>query len=127
MSRSSRSQIKHGWGAESLPHPTRPLLRFRRSGSRSRLDRIDRHPLPILVLELEADHAVDQGKEGIVIGAAHVLAGMEFGAALANQDAARGHDLPAVALHAEVLRVAVAAVAARANALLVCHLRLSRA
>src|SRR6266542_1493330 len=127
MSGSSVPQIKHVWGAESVPHPTRPLLKFRRSGSYSRLDRIDRHPLPVLVLELEADHAVDQGKQGIVVGAAHVLPGMKLGAALAHQDAARRDHLAAVALDAEILGVAVAAVAARADALLVCHRFLSRA
>src|SRR5262249_48910483 len=52
---------------------------------------------------------------------AHVDAGLEAGASLAHDDAARRHELPAEALHAEPLRIRVPAVAGTADALLICH------
>src|SRR5262249_48328138 len=45
----------------------------------------------------------------------------EAGASLTHDDAARRHELPAEALHAEPLRIRVPAVAGAADALLVCH------
>src|ERR1700686_4842463 len=42
--------------------------------------------------------------------------------ALPNEDLSRAHDLAAVDLHAEHLRIGVAAVARRAASLLMCHL-----
>jgi hypothetical protein len=44
---------------------------------------------------------------------------VDLGAALAHQDVAAQHELPVGALHAEALRMAVAAVARRADALFV--------
>src|SRR5438552_3674582 len=49
------------------------------------------------------------------------VSGGVLGAALPDQDRARVDDLSAVHLHAEHLRVRVAAVARRAAAFLVCH------
>ena len=47
--------------------------------------------------------------------------GMHLGAALAHDDAAGGHELAAVALDAEALRLGIAAVARAAACFLVCH------
>ena len=62
---------------------------------------------------LEFDAAVGEGEEGVVTADADVEAGLELGAALADDDGAGGDDLPAVGFDAAVLRVAVAAVAGR--------------
>ena len=65
---------------------------------------------------------VDQREQRVVAATADALAGVEVGAALADDDLARVHVLAAEALHAEPLGVGVAAVAAGRRALLVCHL-----
>src|SRR5579862_3377442 len=70
---------------------------------------------------LEFDFAVDEGEEGVVSAAADVEAGVELGAALANDDGACGNDLSAVGFYATILRVAVATVAGRAGAFFMCH------
>src|SRR5215207_6159077 len=89
--------------------------------------RVHRHLLPILVLELELHDAVDQSEQGVVVGATNILPGMELGAPLPYENVPRDHLLAAVALDAEILRVAGPAVPAGAYALLVCHGSLSRA
>src|SRR4051812_28287757 len=60
-------------------------------------------------------------EQGVVAATADVLAGVEVGAALADEDLAGLDDLAAEALDAEALRVGVTTVAGRARALLVCH------
>src|SRR5262249_33523886 len=70
---------------------------------------------------LEPPHAVREGEERVVLGKADVLAGLPLRAVLAQDDRPPAHRLPAEALHSEPLRVAVAAVPARALPLLVCH------
>ena len=62
------------------------------------------------VAAIEADVAVGKGEEGVIAAHADVVAGVEFGAALADEDGAGGNKLTAVAFHAETLAVAVAAV-----------------
>src|SRR5262249_14516296 len=57
----------------------------------------------------------------VVAAAADVAAGEEPGAALADNDAAGADGLPTIDLHAQVLRIGIAAVAAGALTLLVCH------
>src|SRR5688572_29621736 len=96
------------------------LRRLRRS-ARGGLRRIDRDLLPVLVLVLEPDDPIDQREQGIVVRSPDVLSGVEPGAALADQDVAGEYLLPAIALHAEVLRIAGPPVPAGAYALLVCH------
>src|SRR2546430_4471253 len=77
---------------------------------------IDAHLIPLLVLVLEAHLAIDDGEQRVVGGAAHVHAGMELGAPLFHEDRARRDVLPGEALHAEILRPGVAAVAGRNDA-----------
>ena len=60
----------------------------------------------------ELDLAVAQGEQGVVLAATDVLARMDVRAALANDDVARVHLLAAEQLHAETLRVGIAAVTA---------------
>src|SRR6188508_2425609 len=69
----------------------------------------------------ELDGAGLQGEEGVVAAAAHAGARVEVRAALADDDLAGAHDLAAEALHAEALRVGVAAVLGARGTLLVSH------
>src|SRR5207302_4355247 len=59
---------------------------------------------------VELDLAVDQREQGPVAACADVLAGDEFGAALADQDAARGDKFAAEPFYAESFADAVAPV-----------------
>src|SRR5690606_41249100 len=93
------------------------------AGPRSGRDRIDRDVLPGAAPPLEADHAVNQREQRVVLPAAHVLARMELGSPLPDQDVAGQDELPAETLHAEPLRVRVAAVPAGADSFLVRHSR----
>src|SRR3954447_532724 len=72
-------------------------------------------------LVAELDRTCGEGEEGVVAATADVHAGVEVGAALADQDLARVDGLAAEALHAEALSVGVAAVASGARSLFVCH------
>src|SRR5690606_22615452 len=86
------------------------------------LDHRDEAPLGALVLE--ADHAVAQGEDGEVLAKAGVVARVELGAALTDQDVACGHGLAVETLHTEALGLAVATVLGAADAFLVCHVLL---
>src|SRR5215207_6466865 len=70
---------------------------------------------------LELDRAVLEREDGVILVEADVVAGLVLGAALADDDAAGGDELPAKDLDAAVLRVAVAAVAGGTLTLLMCH------
>ena len=69
----------------------------------------------------ELHRAGDQSEQRVVAAAADVVAGVEVGAALADEDLAGVDLLAAEPLHAEALGVGVAAVAAGGRTLLVCH------
>src|SRR4051794_31946384 len=69
----------------------------------------------------ELHRARGAGVQRVVAAHADALAGLEAAAALADDDLAAGDGLAGEHLHAEALRVRVAAVAGRAEALLVCH------
>lgn len=56
------------------------------------------------------DFSVGFCEQGIVFTTTDVSAGVEFGAALAHENASAGDDLAAVGFCAEALRVTVAAV-----------------
>src|SRR2546422_8928268 len=88
--------------------------------------RVHTHLVPLLVLVLELHVPVHHREQCVVRRAAHVRAGMEPGAALPDEDAPGPHQLAPEALHAEVLRVRVAPVTRRADALLVSHSVFSR-
>src|SRR5919201_2166500 len=72
---------------------------------------------------LELHRAGALGVDRVVLADAHAVAGVEARAALADDDLAAGHGLAGEHLHAEALRRGVAAVAARAPALLISHPR----
>jgi hypothetical protein len=73
------------------------------------------------VAAIEADMAVGEGEEGVVPSHADVVAGMELGAALADENGAGEDELSAVPFHAETLAMAVAAVACRSLTFFMCH------
>lgn len=73
---------------------------------------------PAAALHAELDGAVRSGEQGVVAAAANVVAGVELGATLTNEDLTCADDLTAVTLHAEALGVGVAAVTGGGNALL---------
>ena len=50
------------------------------------------------------------GEQGVVLAHADVLAGLEAAAALAHDDGTAGNQLPAENLHAQALRIRIAAV-----------------
>ena len=58
----------------------------------------------------ELDHAVGGGEKGVVAATAHVVAGVELGSPLADDDRAGGHLGAVVDLHAEALGIRVTAV-----------------
>jgi len=70
------------------------------------------------MLDLEANDAVDLGKEGIVFADAHVGAGVEVRAALPNEDVARQNELAVGAFGPKTLGLAVASVTGAAGTFL---------
>jgi len=69
----------------------------------------------------ELNPAGCEGEQGVVLAASHVVAGVEVGAALANDDLAGVDFLAAETLHAQALGIGVAAVTGTGNALFGCH------
>src|SRR5262249_40824823 len=76
------------------------------------------NPLAIAAEPLEHDASVDQREERVIVTAPDVGAGVDPGAALANENVAGAHELASTPLHAQELRVAVATVARRTLSLL---------
>ena len=72
---------------------------------------------------LELHDAVDERVDREVGAEAHVTARVPLRATLADDDVAGNDLLAAELLHATVLRIAVAAVSRRADALFMCHLK----
>eukprot|EP00212_Chloropicon_laureae_P009524 CAMPEP_0197492556 /NCGR_PEP_ID=MMETSP1311-20131121/11068_1 /TAXON_ID=464262 /ORGANISM="Genus nov. species nov., Strain RCC856" /LENGTH=188 /DNA_ID=CAMNT_0043037545 /DNA_START=73 /DNA_END=639 /DNA_ORIENTATION=- len=81
---------------------------------------LDDDILPVsLRLVLEGDDALALGVEGVVVSHADVVARVELGASLPDDDAAGGDVLPSVDLHAEPLAVGVPPVLRGTASLLV--------
>ena len=73
--------------------------------------------LSVFAQSFKADDAVDKREKGIVFADADVVAGVELGAALTDENIARKHFLPVRTLYAEAFRLAVAPVVGRAGSL----------
>ena len=73
----------------------------------------------VLAHSLETHDTVDQCKEGIVLAAAYVDAGMDLGASLSDEDIAGEHKLTVGTLGSESLRRTVSAVSRATYALFV--------
>ena len=69
----------------------------------------------------ELDGAFAQSEQRVVLAATDVLAGMEVGATLANDDVAGDDMLAAIALHAEALRAGVTTITGRTKTFFMCH------
>src|SRR5205807_1485425 len=104
----------------------RPALRAARTSraengsSRRRLVRLDRDEA-LFAARAEGDLAVAHREDRVVLADPGSRAGAEARAALAEEDHPRRHVLAGEELHAEHLRLGVAAVPRRAESLLVCH------
>src|SRR5467141_2350551 len=110
-------------GLETLPPlPPLPALVLRRLSNHG----IDAHLHPLLVLMLEFDLPIHGREQRVIGGTPDILPRMKLRPALAHDDAARGDELSAEALHTEVFRIGVAPVARGADALLMSHAILSR-
>src|SRR5688500_10169968 len=90
-----------------------------------------RMPAPRLVLSgvdvdaaaflIEADDAIDEGKQRPILAGANIQAGAEFAAALPDDNRARGDFLAAETFDSPHLRVGIPTVAGRALTFLMCH------
>ena len=78
---------------------------MRLAGDRGEFGGVDVDEATVLALVLEANDAVDLGKEGVVFSAADVCSGLERGAALSDDDASTQDGLTAEDLDAEPLGV----------------------
>src|SRR3954451_17932580 len=103
--RSSGSAGRGGRLAPPVPERLFGGLFGRRFGR----DNADEAPARPVVFELHPSG--DLRKERVVLAEADVQARTELPSALANEDGAARHDVAVEPLHAETLRVAVAAVA----------------
>jgi hypothetical protein len=54
---------------------------------------------------LKGNHTINGCKQCIITAAPNVVTGVEFGSALPNQDIARPHNLPTIALDAQTLSI----------------------
>jgi hypothetical protein len=70
----------------------------------------------------EFDHAVYQGKKGVVFAHADVLSGADFAAALADQNATCAYDFSGVFFDAQTLAMRIAAVTGRTTCFFVSHI-----
>ena len=85
----------------------------KRMGKRLFRHRIDGNLLLVAAQTLEADNAAHQREQGVVLADAHVLTGMNLGAALTNENVASLRKLTVGTLRAKALGFAVAAAACR--------------
>ncbi len=83
---------------------------------------VDRHLLPVLVLELEFHDPIHEGEQRVIVRPAYVSAGVKFGAPLADQDIPGDDFFPSIPLYTQVLGIARPAVPAGAYTLLMCHM-----
>ena len=100
--------------------PHRHHSRPRHRGERALVVRDD-GDAALAALRAELDRSRARGEDRVVLADAGAVARLEAGAALADDDLAAGHGLAGEHLHAEALRVRVAAVAAGAESLLMSH------
>jgi len=73
------------------------------------------------VLSLKADLTIDLGEQSIILADTNIVAGMEFGTTLANQNAACAYGLTVTAFEAQALRRGIATVFGTTACLFVCH------
>ena len=64
---------------------------------------------------------INKGEDGVVAAHTHVLAGVELGATLTNDDVAGDNSLATELLHAEALAAGIATVTNGTLTFLMCH------
>lgn len=82
---------------------------------------VDRHLLSPFVFGFKFDDAIDQCEKAVILGSADIRAGMKLRPPLLDQDAPSGDGFATKPLDPEVFGIAVSAVPARANTLLMSH------
>jgi hypothetical protein len=75
-------------------------------------------------LDGELNVAIGRGKQGVILAHADVVAGVELGAALANDDGACAHQFATEGLDTQHLWLGITAVSRRAAAFFLCHVAL---
>ena len=86
------------------------------------LGRAIRHDVDAMAAFIKGNLAIRQGEEGPIAAGADILSGNEFRTALADQNAARRHELAAKSFHAQPLADAVASVTNAALSFFMCHM-----
>ena len=71
----------------------------------------------------ELNLALDEREEGVVLATTDVLAGVDMGAVLADENLAGLHGLTVITLGAQTLAARVATVAGGTETFFVCHVR----
>src|SRR5690242_11229558 len=102
---------KEPWSSTTRPERTGAGCGRLRLGAG--LERADGDAAAILADALEHDLAVDQREQAVVTPLADALARHDVRPVLANDDGPGGDPLAAVRLHAQALRVGIAAVPGR--------------
>src|SRR6266566_1751336 len=103
------------------PSPPRPAIAVSRARSWNMALLVDDRHEAALAARPEGDLAIAHGEDRVVPADPGAGAGAEARTALPDEDHPRRHVLAGEELHAEHLRIRVAAVPRRAEPLLVCH------
>ena len=75
--------------------------------------------LLVSALLLELNLARDESEQGVILAQTNIVAGMDGGASLTNDNAAGSYGLTVCCLNTKTLGLAIAAILGRTNALLV--------
>ena len=74
----------------------------------------------IAALAFEFYATFDSSENGVILAHANIVAGMEFGATLTNDDAASGYQLAVMSFGAQTLRVGVTTVVGATGTFFMC-------
>ena len=77
--------------------------------------------LLVLILALELDLTVNQSEESVILADTDIVAGMDSGAALSDNDIAGNDGLTVSLLYAKALRLTVATVLSRTDTFFMCE------
>src|SRR5882672_2382391 len=115
-------RLRTGLRRPGVRPKNKPRLTGACSMRQGRLQRLDAHRLAVArALDGVAHFAVDQCEQRVVLADADIAAGMELGAALANDDRAGRDGLAAEHLDAEHFRLGITAVPRGTAAFFLCH------
>ena len=86
------------------------------------LGRAIRHDVDAMAAFIKGNLAVGECEQRPITAGAHILSGHEFRTALADQNAARRHELAAKSFYAQPLADAIAPVTDAALSFFMCHI-----